>query len=542
MPLGLSLMRAEVAVLLLPGCRAEAAAARSTKHKQRQASWANVKLRFQRIAPSKRLRQPSLAMQATEALDPMGSEIETGSSSMPAVHKAIHNDGVGAVDRSNSLEDRGWLSQRAMDTATEFGESRYYRGMSPCWYRPYKEKTGTDGWVNFAVSENALMKDVLDERLQLTRPLVRGMDHSGYGAPQGRPEFLQAMASVMCRALGLPSSDAINPAKITAGSGITGLLDVVAFCLADEGDALIIPAPYYPAFETDFGYRANVCRIPAHRSAANGYRLRRESLEEAWAEAQRRGVRVRAVVLTNPENPLGIILSAQEVKDLIAWCEEKDIHLISDEVYAGCVIVDTIERATNTVVNYSNNDKISNKPFTSVLELAPDNPRVHVLYGLSKDFGLSGFRVGLFYTNNSTVLQAVILAHCLGDEQFVNSFLIENRRRLQARYDVVLSHLRAMGVESVPLEGGLYAWVDLRSWLRFMTQDGKPVDPQEAEWQLFERLAAPPYKTCMTPGAAAFSNEPGWFRLCFAGASEETLLTGLERLQSFLSDIKQGNM
>jgi len=103
---------------------------------------------------------------------------------------------------------------------------------------------------------------------------------------------------------------------------------------------------------------------------------------------------VKGVLVTNPSNPLGTTLTKKELQLLLTFVSTKQIHLISDEIYSGTVF---------------------NSPkFVSVMEVLIENnymytevwDRVHIVYSLSKDLGLPGFRVGAIYSNDDMVVSA----------------------------------------------------------------------------------------------------------------------------------------
>ena len=104
--------------------------------------------------------------------------------------------------------------------------------------------------------------------------------------------------------------------------------------------------------------------------------------------------RIRALVITNPNNPLGQCYPPEVMRECLQFCQAHDLHLISDEVYA----ISTFKSSSPL------------PPFVSTLSLL-DNPvetdvegrhfgkgrsdpsRVHVIWSMSKDFGCSGIRM-----------------------------------------------------------------------------------------------------------------------------------------------------
>ena len=105
------------------------------------------------------------------------------------------------------------------------------------------------------------------------------------------------------------------------------------------------------------------------------------ALEEAFQSAARP---IKALVLTNPHNPLGLCYTPSVLELCLQFCQRHSIHFISDEIYA--------------LTSYKNTDIPTPVPFVSVLSLdvvalGVDRSRVHVIWSTSKDFGQSGVRM-----------------------------------------------------------------------------------------------------------------------------------------------------
>jgi aspartate/methionine/tyrosine aminotransferase len=103
---------------------------------------------------------------------------------------------------------------------------------------------------------------------------------------------------------------------------------------------------------------------------------------EASLQASRH--RVRALVLSNPHNPLGRCYSADVLESCAQFCQTHDIHLVSDEVFA--------------LSQFDSPDLPKAPKFTSILDLDleslnVDPNRIHMIWSLSKDFAASGARI-----------------------------------------------------------------------------------------------------------------------------------------------------
>ena len=156
----------------------------------------------------------------------------------------------------------------------------------------------------------------------------------------------------------------------------------MAWCLAEEGDSCIVPGPHYPAFENDFHARARV-HLHVADTAHPDYEITEDILQRAFDECVALKRPPKLLLLCNPCNPTGAIYSETTLLMCLRWARERRLHVISDEIYGNSVF--------------------PGEAFTSVASLcrrlAPDLDRylgdhVHIACGFSKDFAMSGLRVG----------------------------------------------------------------------------------------------------------------------------------------------------
>ncbi|KAL6982430.1 1-aminocyclopropane-1-carboxylate synthase 7 [Sarracenia purpurea var. burkii] len=125
--------------------------------------------------------------------------------------------------------------------------------------------------------------------------------------------------------------------------------------------------------------RTSMKIIHVHCDSSNKFQLTLQALESADANAKSMNVNVRGLLITKPSNPLGATIPCSVLKELVDFIARKNIHLVSDEIYSGSVF--------------------SPSEFVSVAEILAaqnhrDSERIHIVYSLSKDLGLPGFRIG----------------------------------------------------------------------------------------------------------------------------------------------------
>ncbi|KAJ1423479.1 Pyridoxal phosphate-dependent transferase, major domain [Sesbania bispinosa] len=348
-----------------------------------------------------------------------------------------------------------------------------------------------------------------------------------HGLPAFKNELVDFMSKIRGNRIKFESE------KLVLTAGATPANEILMFCLADPGDAFILPTPYYPGFDRDLKWRTGVEIVPMHCSSSNGFRITSSALEQAYQQAQKQNLNVKGVLVTNPSNPLGITMTKTELNHLVNFAIDKGIHIISDEIYSGTVFDSPKFVSIMEVVNdrsFDNNATILN--------------RIHVVYSLSKDLGVPGFRVGMIYSNNEIVVAAAtkmssfglvssqtqyLLANLLSDKKFTLKYMEETQRRLKRRKEMLVSGLRNAGIRCLESNAGLFCWVDMRHLLSSVSF--------EAEKEVWKRIL---YEVGfnISPGSSCHCSEPGWFRMCFANMSEDTLQVAMKRMKAFTDSTK----
>lgn len=405
----------------------------------------------------------------------------------------------------------------------------------------YDRTLRPDGYVLLAVAENRQTFPMMASKLLECRGVDPGV--GAYDNMCGRERFRNAFANLM-------NSTAIrarvHPDHLVVGSGCGGLINELAFLLADQGDACLLPTPTYGALYNDFHVLADVCVVDVPLDARDEYKLSVDKLEEGHARARREGRTPRILFLINPCNPLGIVYPGEDLLACISWARGKGMHTVIDEIYA------------NTVWGEGGRE------FTSALDIcAPTGGLgndVHILWGMSKDFALSGARCGLLYTHNEALLQAESncnyfttvansvqdeLARMCEDVEWVKSFFAATHADCRASSSLVTSTCAALSIPCTPHTAGMFAWLDLREFLPPPSAAGQrqrvqPGDVPDftSERELVELLWQE-CKLLMTPGEACHAGEPGYFRACFVWMEREALEAGMERLKAFVLKTRQ---
>lgn len=435
---------------------------------------------------------------------------------------------------SRSPRKPALVSSRALHVI-EDENSPYYRGWQAYKENPYDAEHNPDGIIQMGLAENQLSLDLIEgwlkshpevsswEGISDTSLSLRGI--GGHQDYYGMPILRSVMADFMCEVMKAP----FNPDKIVLTAGATPAIEMLGFCLADPGNAFLVPSPYYPAFCRDLKWRAGVELVPVPCRSSDNFNVTINALDRAFSQTKKRGLTIRALLISNPSNPVGNILDSATLTMLLEFATEKNIHLICDEIYAGSVY---------DIPNFTS--------IAKVLESGEfDKSRVHIIYGTSKDLCLPGFRVGVIYSYNDKVLKAAqqmsrfcsvssqtqhLLINMLSDAQFIQQYLSENQRRLRKTSLVLTEGLKEAGIKYVKSNAGLYCWVEMGSLM--------PSYSEKGELNLWDKLLNEA-KINVTPGSACYCIEPGWFRICFSTLSCQDMTVALRRIQEFSRSCKR---
>ncbi|CAH9110804.1 unnamed protein product [Cuscuta epithymum] len=433
------------------------------------------------------------------------------------------------------------LLSKKLTTDSHGQDSSYFLGWQEYEKNPYDETRNPKGIIQMGLAENQLSFDLLESWLAQNPEAAAFQGDNGgesifrelalFQDYHGLPSFKKAMVEFMSEIRGNKVS--FNPDNLVLTAGSTPANETLMFCLTNPGDAFLLPTPYYPGFDRDLKWRTGAEIVPIQCFSSNDFRITESALQEAYLSAQKRNLKVKGVLVTNPSNPLGTTLTREELDLLITFVDEKGIHLISDEIYSGTSFDSPAFVSAMEVLT----ERIHNKTVTHDSVWG----RVHIVYSLSKDMGLPGFRVGAIYSNDEMVVSAAtkmssfglvssqtqyLLSAMLSDKKFTKKYLKENQKRLKQRHAMLVAGLRDTGIECLESSAGLFCWVDMRHLLTSQTF--------EAEIELWKKIV---YQVGLniSPGSSCHCTEPGWFRVCFANMSEETLSLAMQRISSFVS-------
>lgn len=202
-----------------------------------------------------------------------------------------------------------------------------------------------DGYIALCTAENKLVTRMLVDRCLLTGTAAAAFTDSSvycYNSFLGMPLAREAAAYFLARRFLFPDRASLSPQEalqnvqpkhIALSAGAAPVLNHLFFLLGECGDACLIPAPYYAAFDNDMNLVAGIVPF-AVRQADPVLGPSNNELDLALLQAKSQGLNTRFLLLTNPHNPLAIIYRPDVIRRIIQWARKRGIHTIMDEVYA----------------------------------------------------------------------------------------------------------------------------------------------------------------------------------------------------------------
>ncbi len=324
-----------------------------------------------------------------------------------------------------------------------------------------------------------------------------------YGPSEGFRDLREALAGKLAARHGI-HADPDTEILVTHGAGNAFLLSLMA-CL-QPGDEVLTPDPSFPL---NFGASQVLGGVPVScpLDGPGGVATLPDRMGEAVT------ARTRLIILHNPNNPTGDVLPRAVLERIARLAQAHDLAVVSDEVYERFV--------------YDGHEHVS------IATLPGMKERTITLFSFSKDYGLSGLRIG--YLTAAPALVAAIsriqrndgsganvpgqrtaLAALSGPQDELEAWVAEfdaARRRTVAALNQV------PGVTCALPAGGYFVFPDLAAY---------------GESEVLCRRCLEEAKVGLAPGTWYGRRGAGHVRLCYAGAPAERLEEALERIAAFL--------
>jgi len=370
---------------------------------------------------------------------------------------------------------------------------------------------------------------------------AEGIDVIGFGA--GEPDFdtplnikqaaIQAIEKGFTKYTPVPGIDELRatiakklekdnhlvyrPSEVIVSCGAKHALFNVFMALFEEGDEVIVAAPYWETFLEQIQL-TGATPVLVRTDEATEFQVTRELLEPVLTP------RTKGLVLNTPSNPTGAVISREHLKEIAALAVEKNIYIISDETYEKLVYEDA--------------------EHVSIGSLNPEVKELTVTVGaLSKSYSMTGWRIGYAAgpgdvikaminlqsqstSNPTSIAQKAALEALTGPEDS----LVEMRREFLKRRDYMVQELRAMeGVSCIKPKGAFYVFPRISAFHGRKYHDQVIANSKDLASYLLNEA-----RVAVIPGEACGSDQH--LRLSYA-LSMEHIEKGLKRIREALGKL-----
>ncbi|MDB6124447.1 MAG: aspartate/tyrosine/aromatic aminotransferase [Pedosphaera sp.] len=321
-----------------------------------------------------------------------------------------------------------------------------------------------------------------------------------YTAASGIPELRQAIADKFKRDNGLT----YKPSQIIVSCGGKHSCYNVILATCEEGDEVIIPAPYWLSYP-EMVKLAGATPVIVQTTDKTEFKVTPEQLRAAITP------RTRLFVLNSPSNPTGSLYSRAEIKALGDICVEKGILIMSDEIYEKLV--------------YDGAEHVSVASFSQA-----HYDHTIIVHGFAKAYSMTGWRLGITAapepiakaidaiqshstSNPTSFAQKGAVAALNGPQDHLKTWLAEYAKRRMFAYEKLNS---IPGISCVNAKGAFYLFPNISKLGLNSTDFCAKLLEQE--------------KVAAVPGIAFGTDE--YIRISYA-TSMANLEKGLERIERF---------
>jgi len=286
--------------------------------------------------------------------------------------------------------------------------------------------------------------------------------------------------------------------------GVSEALDLACRAFINPGDKVMFHQPCYVSYHPSIALTHGVgLAVPTY--AKDNFALTAEALRAAWQPG------AKMLMLNLPCNPTGGTCNREQLEKIAAFCREKDLLVLTDEIYSELTFDGT---------------------HTSIASLPGMAERTIFLHGFSKAFAMTGWRIGyacgpsalidaMMKVHQYSMLCASIIAQEAALEALTHGWddVLQMREQYHRRRDLVVRRLNEIGLKCHSPRGSFYAFPDVKA--TGLSEKDFAVGLLQKE------------KVAVVPGSAFGENGIGHVRACFA-TSYEQLIEACDRIERFV--------
>ena len=341
-----------------------------------------------------------------------------------------------------------------------------------------------------------------------------------YTPASGIPELKKAIVENRKLATGVEYS----PSQVVIGAGAKQPLYNAIAALAEEGDEVIVPSPYWVTYP-ELAKFCGAKNVFAETKPENGYKMTAEELEKAITP------KTKLLILNSPNNPTGAVYSREELSAIADVVLGRDgIFVVSDEIYRDLVY--------------------DGEKHVSISSLGEEiKSRTIIIDGMSKSYAMTGWRIGWaiapekianamtraqsHMTSNVNSIAQYASLEGLTNTEKSDEFIAEMRKTFDLRRLAAVKILEDRGVKFIMPKGAFYIFVNVSGTYGKTTKGGSAIE-NSAD---FANALLNEKEVAVVPGSAFGADN--YIRISYA-IDESALKKGIEKLCVFINETAEG--
>ena len=276
--------------------------------------------------------------------------------------------------------------------------------------------------------------------------------------------------------------------------------------ITDIGDSLLLPDPGFPTFNLSTKYH-EVRTVLYNLDQDNGYQLNIQNIKNKIKSDSS----IKAIVINNPSNPLGIYHNLEDIDEVTEFCEKRKVFVILDDTYRCLIYNPTYKRnihRDNIIYIYSMSK-----------DTASPAMRIGCVVGDSKVIKCISRHNSLFYSCLPKFIQLAAAEYLMEDHR---PYRIKMRNEMIRRINTIDEILKKThAISYIKPNAGIYYWINVSNTgmtgkelsLRLLTESG----------------------VCVCPGEGFGPSGINYIRICISG-DDELLMKGIDKIFKYIEN------
>lgn len=300
-----------------------------------------------------------------------------------------------------------------------------------------------------------------------------------------------------------------SPDDILVGAGAISVLLLGATAVLDIGDEMIISDPCYASYDS-LAIQLGAVPVRVQVREENEFMLDPEEVRAAITD------KTKVLLLNSPSNPTGGVASYDNLKALAELCIEKDIYVITDEIYRDLLW--------------------TGEPYASIAQFPGMRERTLIIDGFSKTYAMTGLRLGYAAGPREVIVKMTqmlenVLSSVFTAVQWAGVAALTESQECVEDMLALYRHRRKLLLDGINSIDGISCKDPAGAFYLFANIQSTGMDSRAFATKLLEQE-----KMLVIPGVGFGPGGEGFVRLCYA-TNDENIQDGVQRLARFVAGL-----